>query len=343
MKNRHRSFLGRGAATLLAVAGLATAAAAAPAEYELDLPANRMIRYSLEFDVRHPGSLVVELAWDSPRVLALRLDPPAGAAIRRSGPSPQRLVLEVTERAAGGDAPWLLTVRGLPSRHGDLGRLRVELPTLSPVEPAEPIVEPTAVSQSPLAQRRAVPTAAAPRWVRLFDATAELRQVVFGGDGINDKCGWQQGLLRNLDQRLDQYPTETHIDDATRRGLEDLIAVIRQIDELRTTHDPLLTYREPTDYSQRRAWTSLHQQRVAPVRRSLDNVFADLQRGYAPELQRAGWPAQFVSCLMACERYFEDRGRLGEENAPNRSLAVEQWDRVLAAAKALKSFIALDE
>ena len=46
---------------------------------------------------------------------------------------------------------------------------------------------------------------------------------------------------------------------------------------------------------------------------------------------------------MACERYFEDRGRLGEDNAPNQMLAREQWDRMLATAEALQRLVDLSE
>ena len=42
-----------------------------------------------------------------------------------------------------------------------------------------------------------------------------------------------------------------------------------------------------------------------------------------------------VGCLTACERYFEQRTRLGEGRVPNGDLAQDQWDGILAAADAL--------
>jgi hypothetical protein len=44
---------------------------------------------------------------------------------------------------------------------------------------------------------------------------------------------------------------------------------------------------------------------------------------------------RLVSCLTACERYFEERIRLGERQATNREIAIAQWERLLAAAEAL--------
>ena len=66
-----------------------------------------------------------------------------------------------------------------------------------------------------------------------------------------------------------------------------------------------------------------------------------LQRGHAPDLDDEEWPLRLVSCLTACERYFEQRARLGEKRAGNRDLALTQWPRVLSAGQAISSLVEL--
>ena len=52
-------------------------------------------------------------------------------------------------------------------------------------------------------------------------------------------------------------------------------------------------------------------------------------------------PVRLVSCLTACERYFEQRARLGEERAGNGDIALTQWPRVLSAGEAIGSLVEL--
>jgi len=48
-----------------------------------------------------------------------------------------------------------------------------------------------------------------------------------------------------------------------------------------------------------------------------------------------------VTCLTACERHFEAEGRVGAEQAPNHDLARDQWERLQAAAAALRALAEL--
>ena len=64
-------------------------------------------------------------------------------------------------------------------------------------------------------------------------------------------------------------------------------------------------------------------------------------RGHAPALSKLGWPQRMMSCVMGCQRHFEERVRLGEERATNLDLARSEWDRLLAAAESLAALAEL--
>ena len=89
----------------------------------------------------------------------------------------------------------------------------------------------------------------------------------------------------------------------------------------------------------------MHRKQVAILEARLGEQLAGLvaNRGgvpfHAPALAEERWVPRLTACLTACERFFDDRVRLGsEEMAPNRELAEAQWDRVLAAARVLEAF-----
>jgi hypothetical protein len=82
---------------------------------------------------------------------------------------------------------------------------------------------------------------------------------------------------------------------------------------------------------------SLRKERLRPLEAELDSLRETVSRGYIPEVAKESWPNRFVACLTACERNFEERVRLGSEEATNRDLAEAQWDRFLAARVALES------
>ena len=75
----------------------------------------------------------------------------------------------------------------------------------------------------------------------------------------------------------------------------------------------------------------------------LDGTLESLQRGHASALEGQDWPVRLVTCLAACERHFEELGRLGEDRATNRDLTQSQWDTILAAAGALDSLLRIGD
>jgi hypothetical protein len=85
----------------------------------------------------------------------------------------------------------------------------------------------------------------------------------------------------------------------------------------------------------RRAWLAVRDPRFSPVEQELGALLDELHRGLAPELRDEVWFSSFLSCLIVCERHFEERARLGADRASNGELVALQWAPVLAAAEAL--------
>ena len=123
--------------------------------------------------------------------------------------------------------------------------------------------------------------------------------------------------------------------------LERLAAAIESVDDLRTTNDPLVNGPAPGDTAMRNAWLKLRTRKIDPVEDELDQLLSLLQRGHAPDLDDEEWPLRLVSCLTACERYFEQRARVGEKRAGNRDIALTQWPRLLRAGEAISSLAEL--
>jgi hypothetical protein len=146
-------------------------------------------------------------------------------------------------------------------------------------------------------------------------------------------------MLRFLADRRDGV--EPLPDLTTRRLLVRSIDAVRQVDRLARSDDPLLAGPAPKNGSRRRAWLAVRQRRISPLERELDEILHAVHQGHVPELRGEAWFARFVSCLMACERHFEQRGRLGQVQASNRDVVGEQWDRVLLATDALASLVAV--
>ncbi len=119
--------------------------------------------------------------------------------------------------------------------------------------------------------------------------------------------------------------------------LKRIVEAIGAVEGLRSSDDPLVNGPAPQDPALRNTWLKLRSTKVRPVETELDLILGLVQRDYSPELAREDWPIRLVSCLTACERYFEQRARLGEERAGNRDLAVAQWSRLLAAGEALEA------
>ena len=115
------------------------------------------------------------------------------------------------------------------------------------------------------------------------------------------------------------------------------------VEGLRSSDDPIVAGPAPEEHGLRRAWLAVRRQRILPLEAELDQLSQVLRKGFAPELQSETWPPRFIGCLMACERHFEQRPRLGEDQAANRLLAHGQWSGFLLAAKALRSLLSVQE
>ena len=340
-------------ALALACAGLAlpSLAHAETLVYSIALPGGDAATYSLELDVRHAGTISVGAEWSGARKLSLRLVPPAGGsgAVHRSGPSPQRIEAEVGDDPTSLGA-WTLRVHALAANGAGAGSVTIVLPEAA-VRPASapqqappkatPLVEPAPAPET-WTVARSIP-AVAPAQVRPFlEATERLRTAVAGGaPGPSDVCQWQVALLGYLDGKRDALLDRGARPAESTAKLHARIArAARSVEDLRTSRDPLVVGPAPREARLRDAWVRLRATRFEPVESELDRVLAMLHRDFAPELSDEPWPARYVSCLTACERFFEERVRVGEDDAHNRDLAREQWPTILAAADALAALAA---
>jgi hypothetical protein len=113
---------------------------------------------------------------------------------------------------------------------------------------------------------------------------------------------------------------------------------IRGVEMLRTSKDPVIAGPVPGDRLRRQDWLIARSEIVRPIERSLDVLTELLRGGHAPALQNEVWLPRLNACLTACERHFEERVRLGDEDAANGDLSAAQWDRILAAGRMLAAF-----
>lgn len=341
--------LRRGAASLCVAAACCAPAAAETLLYTLEIPDSRSVTYELALAVRNPGVLTIRAEWNGTRQLALRVDRPDSpvAVARRSGPSPQVLEIEIPPESAG-PADWTLAIHAVAAKGGGEGLLTIQLPAPPGAEPADAPSAPTAQPPQPnpepwMKSRRAPPGSPADS-IRFFSAAEQYRSLLDPGiqDRPPDSCRWQDDLMLYLAERLDALAgAGTRPTVSTRRMLARVAAAVDTVEELRTSSDPLLTGPPPEEPERRTLWLRLRRERYQTVEAELDELTELLQRGHAPELQTQDWPQRLVTCLMACERHFEARGRVGEEQATSRDLARDQWDRLRAGAEALRALAEL--
>jgi hypothetical protein len=317
-----------------------------PAEtklYTLQIPANKPANFELPLPIEHAGTLILRAEWSLDRLLAFRLEhPAAGSPTRKSsGPSPLFLEVEIEPRQLG-TGPWMLSIHADPSGEGGEALLTVELPEPPGTEPALPMLKksapPPPPPPDPWMVSRTAPAGSPEAWRRTFDSIEKFRALLDSADADSaiDSCRWQVDLMRYLAARRDEladsgaFPAEL-----TRSVLLDIAGAIRSVEEMRTSPDALIAGPPPDDPGRRQHWLAFRKERFQPLEQALDDILQTLQRGHAPALEQEGWPVRLVSCLTACERYFEERTRLGEHQATNREIAIAQWERLLAAAGAL--------
>ncbi len=315
-------------------------------QYTIRIPDRQRVAYEIALPVRNPGPLSVDASWTGGRILAFRLESGPGAAlrVRRSGPSPQRIEAEVGATAAASGAVWALSIHGLPAAGEGEGVLTIRLP-----DPPEEVVRreeamrpppPPPPAPDPWTLAREAPPGAAPDRVLLFERVEEFRALVVRSDGrmIPDPCRWNEDVLRYLAHWRDRSAAGIGIPAvSTSRFFRRLAEAARRIEALRTSKDPILAGPPPDESGRRRAWQTLREQPMRELERELDQLLEMVRNGFAPELEGLEWPTRLVSCMMACERYFDERVTLGESGALNAGIAKSQWPAALAAARALET------
>jgi len=187
---------------------------------------------------------------------------------------------------------------------------------------------------------RPAPAGSPQDWRRFFNASERFRSMLESNDApaATDNCRWQNPLMRFLAASGDALIDDGALPSAaTQRVLAQIAEAIGLVEELRTSTDPLLVGPPPDDPQRKEIWLAVRRDRILSLEAQLDQVLEAIQRGHAPELSEHEWLVRLVTCLTACERHFEERLRLGEDQAINRELVRSQWDRLLTAAQALQA------
>jgi len=322
-------------------------------QYTLEIKDRQRISYELEIAVTHPGTLAMEAVWDSSRMLTFRFEGPGAPLrrIRRSGPSPMRLEIEVAPDSPHLAEVWKLNIMGLAASGGCRVDLTLEVPDppwkvreeeeerAIAAAPPKPVIEP-----KPWMISREPSTGLSEDRVHLHSTVEKLRSeiVLPGWKTAIDSCRWQTDFMRYATVWRDRTAAESDLPDiSTRRFLLNLSEVVRKVDKLRNSDDPVLAGPMPPPGEEQRPWLSLRRTRIMALESEMDQLLDNLKSGFAPRLESEIWPQRFIICLMACERFFEERVRVGDDKASNRDLAGAQWDTVLAAADAMEALASL--
>jgi hypothetical protein len=314
-------------------------AKAASVEYAISVPDGREATFAVPLAVPYAGSVTIDATWTGPRLLFLGVEGPGHASLaRRSGPSPQRVTLDLDAAALARGPEYKLTVKALPARGEAQGVLRVTVPDAPEVvarreaelhPPPPPPPPPPAWALPAFA-----PRAASPGTVRVFEAVETFRAAALDvKNGPVDACSWQIEFLQYAVAARDRLADRGIAPDVpTLRYFARLAAAIRNVDMLRTSKNATIAGPIPADRNERHDWLLARNEIVRPLERSLDELNELLRRGHAPALEDEVWLPRLTACLTACERFYEERVRFGgEELAPNRELAAGQWARILAA------------
>jgi hypothetical protein len=324
---------------IVILVGSLTAARAGSVDYTIAVPDGRDATFEVPFSVEYAGSVTIDASWTGPRLLFFGVEGPGRVSVaRRSGPSPQRVVVAVDPASLARGSGFKLTIKALPARGEAAGVVRLTLPDAPEVvarREAELHPPPPPPPPPPAwALRTLAPQSATPDIARVYEAVEGLRAAVLDTkDGPADACTWQIEFLKYAVALRDRWTDRgTAPDVPTLRYFARLAAAIRSVDMLRTSTDPVIAGPVPANRDERHDWLLARNEIVRPIERSLDELTELLRRGHAPALEDELWLPRFTACLTACERYYEERVRFGgDENAPNRELAGAQWDRILEA------------
>lgn len=323
---------------------LPAAARAETLRYALEAPEGREAAFEISIPVEHDGPLVVEGVWTGARILSFKLSgpEPGGPVARRSGPSPQRLEIDVKGATGSAGLPWTLTIRAPAGREELRGSLTITVPEPEPPAADAPGLHPEPPPRPALpawAVARSAPDGAPSALAELFERIEAFRARTVLPDGryAPDGCGWQTDLLRDLASHRDDLASGAGgLGDGARALLAALARAVREVEALRSSKDPIVAGPPPELSMRQRAWIALRRQRLRPLEAELDALAERLRRGGLEGFATSPWPRRFLACLTACERYFDERAVLGED-APNRSVAEEQWDALVAAGAALEA------
>ena len=317
----------------------AAVAQAGPVQYALELPADQRLAFRVEFEVAFPGMVTLGADWSPGRVLVFRLERPGRPPLRRSGPPPMHMELDVAPGELDRDDPWTLVISGLPAREAASGRLLLGLPD----PPSTGASEPEATPQSPAPRAEpwmlpvTIPPGLEPGYRRLLETTETFRELVVD-EATPDAYGWQEGMLRFLAERRERAAAESAMTRPTRLAFRRIVEAVDQLEDLRLSESQPLSGPPPTDPLTRRVWSSVRDPRFEPVELELGSLLEELHRGHVPQLENERWFSSFLSCMIVCQRHFEEQARLGAERASQAEFVRSQWDRVLAAAQALDAW-----
>ena len=300
--------------------------------------------FELPFPVAFSGPIVVEASWTGGRPLFFGVEGGEKVSIaRRSGPSPQKIDLTAEPKQSGADIVWKLTIKALAARGTVEGRVTVTVPddpvVVAAREAANRPPPPTPPPPPPWTVRAEPPKDATRTVVEAFRAI-EAYRVSVASPTPPDACAWQQEFLRYAAIARDRIASSSATPDIpTLRYFARLGSAIRAVEEMRSSPEPALAGPVPEDREARRDWLISRNERVRPIERRLDELNELLRRGHAPALVEERWVPRLTACLTACERFFDERVRLGgDADASNRELAQAQWSRLLAAAEVLEAF-----
>jgi hypothetical protein len=315
-------------------------------DYTISVPDGREATFELPFVVEYAGAVTIEASWSGPRLLFFGVEGPGGSGLaRRSGPSPQRLDLDANPTTMSGGTAWKLTIKALPARGEASGRLRVTAPDAPEVVARrEALLHPPPPPPPPppaWTLAKAAPQGASAGVDRVYAAVDGFRAAVIDAKaGRADACTWQIEFLKYAAESRDRMGERATAPDVpTLRYFGRLADAIRSVDLLRTGTSHVIAGPIPVGREERRDWLMARNEIVRPIERSLDELTELLRGGHAPALEDEAWLPRFTACLTACERFYDERVRLGgDENAPNAELAAAQWDRVLAAGRVFESF-----
>lgn len=334
---------------LVWLATAATEATVIEHRYSVELFDRQSSVFEIPIDIQYAGDLEIVADWDGNRRLAFRLDAQDGVtpSIRKTGPPPLRLKVPVSTSSIG-EASWTLTIRSLPMSGASRGIVTIRPPRdprLLALEEKTTRRERERAAQPTLAPwelPRRLPPTVTPKAEALVQSAEHLRGWLVNDDlRMPDSCRWQDELMRWSAKQRDLYLDEQiSIDEPTSKLLDRIAKVIADVDQLSDSRDPAIVGPMPGERDARTTWLRKRASKLSGTKGELDFIMQSIQRDYAPDLSGESWPLRMISCLMASERYYEQRWLVGDTEAMNRELAEAQAEPLNRAQPLLRAIAA---